>query len=361
MALNFGNYHSVSNLSYILKLLEKAVSTQLTDLAETSGNMELYQSAFHSGHSTAVLWVKSTIIYAFDNKEITCLVLLDLSAAFDTKCHETLLNCLKFRFGLGGTILKWLQSALSGCTQWVIIDIEDGKTSSSNEITLTRGVLQGSVLGPILFSSFISPLCDICKKHRISYHSYADDQQEYLSFKPIPGSQEQCLNQLQECISGIWKWIKVNSLKLNDAKTGFLVLGTQQQLNKIMDINIRIGKDIIEATEFMRNLTAYFARKLKGTSHVNKLSSKIYRSIKGIARISHLLNVNTTKTLVQSLVLSELDYCNSILLRTPKYNLAKLQHLQNMTCRIILKLQTYEHIMDHLISLHWLKVNKRIT
>ena len=90
--------------------------------------------------------------------------------------------------------------------------------------------------------------------------------------------------------------MKVNSLKLNDAKTGFLVLGTQQQLNKITDINIRIGIDITELTEFMRNLGAYFNSKLKGTSHINKLSSTIYRSIKGIARIRHL-DVNTTKIL----------------------------------------------------------------
>ena len=115
--------------------------------------------------------------------------------------------------------------------------------------------------------------------------------------------------------------MKVKSLELNDAKTEFLVLGTQQQLNKITDINIRIGQNIIEPTDFIRNLGTYFDSKWKGTSHVNKLSSTIYRSIKGIARIRHFLDVNTTKTLVQSLVLSKLDYCNSILLGTPKVQL----------------------------------------
>ena len=104
--------------------------------------MEPYQSAFHSGHSTetAVLWVKTDILHAFDSREITCLVLLDLSAVFDTICHETLLNHLNFRFSLGRTILKWFQSYLSGCTQWVVIDSEDGKTSSSDNFALTRGV-----------------------------------------------------------------------------------------------------------------------------------------------------------------------------------------------------------------------------
>ena len=281
LALTFGNCHLVSNLPYISKLLEKVVSIQLIDLAETLGNMEPYQSAYCSGHSTdmAVLWVKTDILHAFDDKEITWLVLLDLSAVFDIICHKTLLNHLKFRFSLGGVILKWFQSYLSDCTQWVVIDSEDGKTFSSDKITLTKGVPQGSVLGPILFNLYISPLSDICKKHKISYHAYADDQQEYLSFKPIPGSQEQCLNQLQGCISEIWKWMKVKSLKVNDTKTEFLVLGAQQQLNKITDINIRIGEDIIELTEFLRNLRAYFDSKLKNTLHVNKLSSTIYRSI----------------------------------------------------------------------------------
>ena len=301
LVLTFGNDHPVSNVSYISKILEQVVSTQLIDLAETSCNMEPFQSCYCSGHSyeTALLWVKTNILFAFDNKEITCLVLLDLSTVFDTLCHETLLNCLKFRFSLGRTILKWLWSYLAGHTQWVVIDNEDGKTSSSDNIALTRGVLQGSALGPILFSLYISPLGDICKKHKISYHGYTDDQQEYLSLKPIPGSQEQCLNQLQGCISEIQKWMKVNSLKLNDAKTEFLALGTEQQLNKIMDINIRIGEDVSEPTELIRNHGAYFDSKLTGTSHVNKLSSTIYRSIKGIARIRHLLDINTTKTLVQ--------------------------------------------------------------
>ena len=141
----------------------------------------------------------------------------------------------------------------------------------------------------------------------------------------------------------------------------FLVLKTQQQLNKITDINNRIGDNIIEPADFIRNLGAYFDSKLKGTWHVNRLSSTIYRSIKGITRIRHFLNANTTKKLLQSLALSKLDYCNSILLGAPKYNLDKLQCLQNMTCRVILKLHKYEHITDHLMSLHWLRVNERIT
>ena len=84
---------------------------------------------------TAVLWVKTVILRAFDNREITCLVLLDLSVAFDTICHETLLSHLKFRFGLGGTILKCFQSYLSGCTQWVVIDSEDGKNIQLGQLS----------------------------------------------------------------------------------------------------------------------------------------------------------------------------------------------------------------------------------
>ena len=165
---------------------------------------------------------------------------------------------------MGGTILKRFQSYLSGCTQQVVNDSEDGKTSSLDNLALTRQVPQGSALGPILFNLYIAPIGDICKKHEVSYRGYADDQQEYLSFQPIPGCQEQCLNQLQGCISEVKNWMKANSLKLNDAKTEFLVLGTQKQLKNITDINIRIGDNIIEPTDFIRNLGAYFESKTVG-------------------------------------------------------------------------------------------------
>ena len=113
--MTFKNYHPVSNLAYISKLLEWVVCGQLTQHVEGTGNVEPMQSAFRPNYSTemALLCVKTDLLDAIDKKEVTCLVLLDLSAAFDTVNHSILLHRLKYRFGIQGRVLDWITSYLT--------------------------------------------------------------------------------------------------------------------------------------------------------------------------------------------------------------------------------------------------------
>ena len=110
-----------------------------------------------------------------DNQRSTCLVFLNLSAAFDTLDHATLLNCLKKRFKITGGALKWIQSYLSDRSQAVVLKNEVGETVRSNNIEVSMGVPQGSVLGPLLFTLFTTPLGDICRQYNQEFHLYADD------------------------------------------------------------------------------------------------------------------------------------------------------------------------------------------
>ena len=131
-----------------------------------------------------------------DSGRAVFLVMLDLSAAFDTVDGHLLTKTLTARFGVTGTALRWFESYLSGRTYHVRIG-----TATSSERHLRRGVPQGSVLGPLLFSLYTAPLSDILRKHGVGYHHYADDQQLYVSNKPsIPGNLEQALARLQNCI-----------------------------------------------------------------------------------------------------------------------------------------------------------------
>ena len=100
----------VSNLAYISKTIERVVCNQLTSYTSDSGKTEPLQSAYKQGHSTktVMLKVKTDVLDAINQKKVVCLVLLDLSMAFDTMNHEYLLNCLKYRFGVHGTVLAWL-------------------------------------------------------------------------------------------------------------------------------------------------------------------------------------------------------------------------------------------------------------
>ena len=156
------------------------------------------------------------LIVTFVSQEVTCLVLLDLSVAFDTVDHDLLLNRLHIRYGFDGTILNWISSYLRSRTQQVLI----GDNTFSKPTQLKCGVLQGSVLGPILFTLFTAPLEDICRKHGINFQSSTDDQQNYLSFKPSnTNSIAKCKQSLEACIKDICKWMRTNKLKLNDEKT----------------------------------------------------------------------------------------------------------------------------------------------
>ena len=128
---------------------------QITTYTESTNNLEKLQSAYHANFSTetALLKVKTDLLSAIDNKEVACLILLNLSTAFDTVNYTILLNRLKYQFGFSGTALSWICSYLTGRTQKVVID--------GLEYWVVK-LPQGSVLGPILFTLYILPLGDIC-------------------------------------------------------------------------------------------------------------------------------------------------------------------------------------------------------
>ena len=210
-------------------MIECLVCEQIVAHAEETGKLEDLQSAYRANHSTemALLKVKTDIIQAVNDQEVVCLVLLDLSAAFDTVSHDLLLNHLHHCFGIGETVLQWVRSYLSNRIQKVVIDAkEDQLQGASKPVMLKQGVPQGLVLGPILFSLYLSPLGDICCKHNVNFHGYANDQQNNLSFKPkVEMDKKCCINNSQNCIAEIRVWMHTNLLKLNDKKMQFIMIG----------------------------------------------------------------------------------------------------------------------------------------
>ena len=237
------NYHPVSNLSFLSKALECTVALQLVEYVDSNDLMEPNQSAYRRNHSTetTLLKIKSDIIVVMDEWGIVCLLLSHLSAAFDTVDPTILLDCLYKCFVFDGTILTWTDSYLSNRTQCVAIGNLDLDVAMPDPVTLTFGVPQGSVLSLTLFTLYTSLLGDICRAHGIEFQQHADDQQVYLSFKPIrnnSAAQNACLKRLQKCVRDIQIWMNLNMLKLNDDKTEFIMFGMKQQLAKINRIDI---------------------------------------------------------------------------------------------------------------------------
>ena len=155
------NYRPVSNLSFPSKVLERIVADQLNDHITRSNLADPMQSAYQKGHScdTALLRVKNDTDMALDRGEGT-LLLLNLSAAFDTVHHDLLLARLSETFGVKDTALAWFHDYLTGRTQVV-----SAGCSRSQEYALTTGVPQGSVLGPILFLCYVQPLVTVFEQH----------------------------------------------------------------------------------------------------------------------------------------------------------------------------------------------------
>ena len=139
------------------------------------------------------------------------LVLLDLSAAFDTIDHDILIKRLHDNLGLSWTALAWMNSYLRGRSQSVVIN-----ATKSEPADLQYGVPQGSVLGPILFTIYTSPIGAIAKRHNLEIHLYADDTQIYIFFKTKDfKSQAEALRTIQECVSKNRQWVAENKLQLS--------------------------------------------------------------------------------------------------------------------------------------------------
>ena len=354
----YKNYRPVSNLPYISKLIERVVAKRLVDHLVKNNLYEKNQSAYRELHSTetALLRVHNDIQQIVDTDGAAVLVLLDLSAAFDTIDHARLLSILEHDNGVTGPALAWFKSYLSDRSQAVSIG-----GCESQQKDLIWGVPQGSVLGPILFTLYTSSLGDLIRKHNIYFHLYADDTQLYLSFKfRNPTSGANAIESMNKCLADIKLWMRKNMLKLNDSKTEFLFITTQQQKNSHGDVQIKVGDCYIPPSDTARNLGVIFDSTFNQEAHINSICKKAYSQIRAIGRIRKYLDVSTTKKLVNSLVTVHLDYCNSLLYGLPSRLLQRLQKIQNTAARLILKIRKYDHITPALKKLHWLPVEYRI-
>ena len=177
---NPSSYRPISNLNTISKILERLFLSRLYPHVTSSSNFNHLQSAYRPFHSTetALLQTFDNTFHSADLSQPTLLVSLDLSAAFDTIDHATLLSRLSTSFGVHGTALAWLTSYLTNRSQTVRMG-----SVSSNPSNFSSGVPQGSVLGPILFSLYISPIGQIVSNFGLAHQQYADDSQLYISLK----------------------------------------------------------------------------------------------------------------------------------------------------------------------------------
>ena len=153
--------------NFISKILERVIHTRLTAHLQSFPSISPFQSAYRKFHSTetAFLRIQNDLLLAIDQRKLSALVLLDLSAAFDTNDHQLLLTRLSSTFGLTGPALRLRTSNLTDRSQPVSID-----SHSTAPSPMQTGVPQGSVLCPLLFCLYTTPLSHILSTTAPSYH-----------------------------------------------------------------------------------------------------------------------------------------------------------------------------------------------
>ena len=214
-----------------------------------------FQSAYSKSHSTETVLVKivNDILLDMSRQHVSLLVLLDLSALFDTVDHTILLRRLETSFGVTGDALKWIAPYLSARYQRVTIN-----GVLSDRFDLSFGVPQGSCLGPLLFSVYASKY-QVIKNHLPNAHAYADDTQLYLSFKPDSSMGEtEARGAMERCIRAVRAWLIVDKLKLNEDKSEFMLVGTRQQLSKVRTYSLVVGDTPVKLVNEARNLGVWF-------------------------------------------------------------------------------------------------------
>ena len=228
----------------------------------------------------------------------------------------------------------------------------------TNLFYLHTGVPQGSVIGPLLFNLYSSDLETIAQRHNLSYHQYADDTQLYSSC--VPGETEQLQNRLSDCVDEMAAWMESNSLQLNRSKTEAIWFSSLRKVNKLPTKQIRILDTFISPSESVKSLGVFMDRDLSINSHISKMLQAGFSAFRQIRSIKKCLSYESFRTLAVALILSRIDYCNTLLAGLPEKQLRRVQSLINTTARLITGTRKFDHITPVLKKLHCVKVRDRV-
>ena len=344
------NYRPVSNLSFISKLVERCMLTQFTQHCDRFTLMPDFQSAYREYYSTETSLVKLTndILWSMENQQILMMAVMDLSAAFDTTDHDLFLEVMSHQFGFKGDALMWFESYLR--PRGFKVCIAD---KYSEEKDLTFSVPQGSCAGAALFTAYCSSIGSAIPSD-IDLSGFADDHSIRKGYNPNKRGEELRVNtHLSTSLTNINTWMQRMRLKMNPDKTEYIQFGSRQQIKKTSCNTIDCGSESIQSSTKISYLGADLDQHLTFDSHITKKCKIALSNYSKIKAIRRYLSRSSCETLVISLCISHLDYCNALYTQLPDYQIKRLQRVQNMCAKLVLRRRKFDSAKSALIELHW--------
>ena len=317
-----------------------------------------YQSAYREHYSceTSILKISNDILWGMEAQSITSLVVLDLSAAFDTVDHEILLSILSSKYGVKSNALKWFDQYLRPRSFKVTVN---GVYSKDRDLMVS--VPQGSCVGANIFNLYCLPLQDVVPED-LQLSGFADDHSVRKTFKAGNTYEETTtISKLESCLLSIKQWMDQARLKMNPSKTEFIHFGNAPQLHKCITNSIDVAGDLILRSDVIRYLGIWLDATLNFKLHVTKKCKAAMVNFIRIRGICHLLTEEATSSLVLSLCVSHLDYCNAVLYGLPDITINRMQRVQNMCVCLVLRWTKWDSAKACLAKLHWLPIRQCIT
>ena len=320
------NYRPVSLLNAFSKVFERAAYNQLYSYFQNNNLFYDNQYGFRTEHSTelAANELIDQIYKDLDKRKNPIVVYMDLSKAFDTLDHKILISKLQY-YGIQGVALNWFKNYLEDRKQYVEVN---GHKSSL--LPLNTGVPQGSILGPLLFLIYMNDIPN--SSNYFNFLLFADDTslKSFLDTKlRLP------LNQISNTINielqKVHDWLAVNKLSLNVKKTKFMLFHTSGKDIQSIIPELSIGGGIIERVQNFNFLGLKLNEKMSWKPHVDMIANKISKYIGVLNRLKRYLPSFILKTIYNSLIQSNLNYC----LTAWGYNCGRLKFIQKKAIRIV--------------------------
>lgn len=348
------DFRPICILPTLSKVLERVVHKQLTDYITTYQLLDEYQSGFRTGHNTttALLKVTEDIREAIDQSKLTIMTLLDFSKAFDTVDLDILMFKLR-TLNLSDAVLKWFNSYLYDRQQ----SISHGNRVSPWRI-VKAGVPQGSVLGPLLFMIYIN---DVTRSINFcSYHLYADDLQLYIHTKK--DELNEAVQKLNNDLTTVFSWTKINGLKLNTDKSQAIVVGHERLLSTLQLEtlpNVIINEEIIEYSSSVKNLGVTLDKNVNWNQQVTQISKKVFSILHSLKSLNNFLTRELKTKLINTLVMPHFDYCDSLLTDLTEHLNQRLQRAHNACIRFVCNTRRFDHVTPSFNMLSWLRLKER--